>query len=133
MKIEFPAHGGLEIEVEDNIINIFAEGPFNVEYFSNLHRALKNAAPYVNIDNYGVLISMSGEAVALQEGLKKHKDFVRRAGTKFIAIVIPSDSQTFGISKKMITNTYQGVVTAFDFFDSVDAASCWLRAHLDNA
>jgi hypothetical protein len=128
---EYPAHGGLQIRVESDVIIINARGPWNLEYFSKLHHALIDAAQHVNLDNFGVLINLSGEAIAVQDGLDKHREFVGRTTTKFIAIITSSECNLPSMTKKLFLRTYEGVVDKACGFDSVEAGLAWLRESLD--
>ncbi len=131
MDIGFPVHGGLQISIDDDIILIDAKGPWNVEYFSMLHKELIDAAQHVNIDNFGVLINLSGEAIAVHEGRDKHREFVSRTNTKFIAIVTSKNCELPSMTKQLFLKTYEGIVNKAAAFDDIEEGIAWLRNNLN--
>lgn len=78
MKDFFPGHGGLTINVKDNIMFIEASGPWNLEYFTELHGALIEASKQLDIKHYGVYLQLVGQAVTVEGGLEIHSAFVKK-------------------------------------------------------
>ena len=87
MKAEFIAHGKCNFTVEDNIIIIDATGPWNLEFFQQMHRDLSEIILRdVDFYNFAILLVLKGDSFATQEGLDYHLNLVRKGPTKALAL-----------------------------------------------
>ena len=62
----FSPHGTLDIAIDNNLILIEAQGPWNIEYLDHLHAQLIVAVSKVDLDNYAILITPKGEAISVE-------------------------------------------------------------------
>ncbi len=74
----FAPHGTLELTIEDNLILLDVQGPWNLEYIDHLHEKLLWAVSQVDQSNYGVLLTPIGEAISVEEGFEYHLNFLRQ-------------------------------------------------------
>jgi hypothetical protein len=83
---KFASHGQCQFTLDNNII-IDAEGPWNVEFFKQMHANLQQVVleNFINI-NYGIIVILKGETLATQEGLDYHLYKVKHGTAKAIAI-----------------------------------------------
>jgi hypothetical protein len=56
----FSPHGTLDIAIDNNLILIEAQGPWNIEYLDHLHAQLIVAVSKVDLANYAILITPKG-------------------------------------------------------------------------
>ncbi len=104
---------------------IDASGPWNMEYFTQLHLSLNEAAKNINIKHYGVLLRLSGQAIAVEGGLEIHSKFVSKSNVKAMALDF-SCCESSPISKKLFTKAYNLANIHFEIFDNGDDAKEWL-------
>lgn len=121
----FKPHGSSVIYTEGNILVIDAEGPWNDEFFLKFHAELIEIAKELDINNYATLIMPRGEALGVQDGLERHVAFVRKSGSKALAICLKHSSIP-DISRFMCTKMYDQVGIEYQFFDEEDDAKVWL-------
>ena len=125
----FSPDGMLEITIEDNIIVITAEGPWNIEYLDNLHQKLLRAITQVDLSNYAILITPKGEAISVEAGLEYHLKFIRQGSTKAVALNL-ADCTTLQLTEYLFTKIYQAAGIKHAFFDNVFDARLWLEKEL---
>ena len=74
------------IAVDGNIITISAIGPWNLEFFMQMHLELADIIlTRVDISNFAILLILQGDSLAAQDGLEYHLKLVRAGATKAIA------------------------------------------------
>ena len=129
MSSQFNVHGKCQIVVEDNVLIIDAEGPWNIEFMQKLHKQLQEASQQVDINNYGVLLKPYGEALAVQEAIDYHVDFLRQARTKVVAINL-ANSDIPSMTKLMCEKIYQQANLSAEYFTDNIAAKKWLKEQL---
>ena len=129
--IQYRPHGTCSINVEGNLMIIRAQGPWNQEYIDRLHKDLLLVSKSLDINNYGILLNLCGEALAVESGFKKHLDFVKQAKTKAIAMNL-SDCSTREMTKTIFTKLYdQAKINNASFTDESEAKA-WLLEQLHN-
>lgn len=125
----YSVHGTCQIKCENNIIKIDAKGPWNFEYFDYLHAELIKYSSQVNLNNYCVLINLSGEAITVDGAIEKHIAFVQKSTVKAIAINL-ADCTTINITKKLFEKGYKKARIKHEFFMSETEATNWLIQEL---
>ena len=128
---QYKPHGTCSILVEGNLMIIKAQGPWNDEYIDCLHQDLILVSQSIDINNYGILLNLYGEALAVNSGVKKHFDFVRRSNTKAIAINL-AECHTREMTKTIFSKIYdQADIRSAIFLDEISAKT-WLLEQLHN-
>jgi len=127
---KFLAHGKTHISVEDNIIIIECVGPWNIEYFQELHNDIAEVVQKVDKENYAILFIPIGEAICTHETIDFHMDFLRQGNTKALAINL-SQSEVPNTTESICRTAYQEVGLTFEFFDCDKQAKTWLMTKLN--
>lgn len=125
----FSAHGSMELAIEDNIILLEAQGPWNIEYINLLHQKLLWAVAQVEPTNYGVLFTPKGEAISVEEGLEHHINFIRQGNTKAVALNLKYCTTSL-LTETLFAKIYQTAGIKHAFFDNVLEARNWLEKEL---
>ena len=125
----FAVHGKCNISIEDSIIIIESTGPWNIEYFHQLHQNIVTAVSQVNVENYAILLVLHGEAICTHEVIKFHIDFLRQGNSKAVAVNL-SQCDTPQLTKDLCCMVYKAAQLTFDFFDSNKQARIWLDSKL---
>jgi hypothetical protein len=108
---------------------IKAQGPWNQQYIDCLHKDLILVSKSLDINNYGILLNLFGEALAVDSGFKKHLDFVKHAKTKAIALNL-ADCHTREMTKTIFTKIYDQAGISNASFTDESSAKAWLLAQL---
>ena len=130
MTIKFPVHGSSKVSVDNNLIIIECEGPWNIEFFYELHQDILNAVKAVDYNNYGVLLIPRGEAIGTAETTNYHIAFLKEGNTKAIAINIAL-SDIPASTENICRIAYQAAGLKHAFFNDNDTAIDWLQQQLD--
>jgi hypothetical protein len=128
MNISSP-HGTLDIVVEDNLVFIEAEGPWNIEYLEQLHEQLIKAVLKVDRNNYAVLITPKGEAISVEAGFEYHLNFIRHGNAKAVALNL-AQCTTALLTESIFTKLYRMAGVKHAFFDNSFDARQWLENEL---
>ena len=129
MKRQFRPHGHCDFNVENNIILILAYGPWNDEYFEELHQKLSESVGLVDYNNFAVYIEAHGEAIAMQGGIEKHRQFISGSPVKAVAVNL-GNCTTKSITEALSRKIYQSCNITHDFFTDKDNALAWLDEKL---
>lgn len=130
MNSQFHRHGYSEIQLDGNIIYITAFGPWNDEYFDDLHVKLTAVVQTVDISNYGVYLQPTGEAIAPQSAIESHLNFISRSQVKAVALNL-QDCTTNRLTRSLCTNLYNKANINHKYFDNKETAIAWIRSYLD--
>lgn len=131
MKAEFIAHGKCSYTVEDNIITIDATGPWNLEFFKQMHRELSEIILRdVDFHNFAILLILKGDSFAAQDGLDYHLNLVRQGPTKALALN-SSLSNATAITQSIFKKVYDKAGLTNQSFNSIAEAKAWLRTQLN--
>ncbi|MGB2740540.1 MAG: hypothetical protein WBC60_08305 [Cognaticolwellia sp.] len=125
----FVPHGTLELAIEDNLILIEAQGPWNIEYLDFLHKKMSLAVTQVDQNNYAVLLTPIGEAISVEVGLEYHTNFIRNSRTKAVAVNL-AHCTTSQLTENLFSKIYQAAGFKHAFFDNVSDARNWLERQL---
>lgn len=130
VKIETPAHGNCNFVVEGNIITIEATGPWNIEFFKQMHRELAEIiSTEVDDKNFAILLILKGDSLAVQDGLDYHLHIVKSGPTKALALN-SALSNTPQMTQNIFKKVYDLAGLKNQCFDSTTAAKTWLLAQL---
>lgn len=130
MKAEFIAHGTCSYTVEDNIVNIEATGPWNLEFFKQMHRELSEIILHeVDFHNFAILLILKGDSFATQDGLDYHLNLVKQGPTKALALN-SSLSNAAQITESVFQKIYDKAGLENQSFNTTEAAKSWLKTKL---
>jgi hypothetical protein len=127
---KFASHGQCQFTLDNNIIIIDAEGPWNVEFFKQMHANLQQVVleNFINI-NYGIIVILKGETLATQEGLDYHLYKVKHGTAKAIAINMIHSS--FALTTQLeFEAVYNKAGIKNKFFNNTSTAKHWLESEL---
>jgi len=130
VKKKFASHGQFKISLDGNIVIIEAEGPWNGEFFVNMHRSLAEQVGKLNTDNYALLVVLKGEAVATFDSIEVHNKYVRAGNTKAIAISLEC-CETPSIAKALFQRVYEENNLPHQFFSESASAKEWVLKFID--
>ena len=125
MKKKFATHGQYKISLEGNIVIIEAEGPWNDEFFLNMHHSLAEKVGQLGSDIYALLVVLKGEAVATYDSIEVHNKYVRAGNTKAIAISLEF-CDTPSTAKDLFQRVYEENKLLHQFFSESASAKEWL-------
>ncbi|MFD2167864.1 hypothetical protein ACFSJY_16545 [Thalassotalea euphylliae] len=129
MTITYEAHGNVDIIVDDNVIMIDAAGPWNDEFFPELHQQLALAVQHVDVNNYGVVLNVSGSAIASPASIEAHAKFVEQGRAKAVAVNM-SECTSASISETLFAKVYRGAGLKYEFFLDSASAIAWINEQL---
>ena len=130
MKAEFIPHGKCSYTVENNIVIIDATGPWNLEFFKQMHRELSDIILHdVDYHNFAILLELKGDSFAAQDGLDYHLHLVKQGPTKALALN-SALSNASCITQSVFKKVYDQAGLANQSFNSTEAAKAWLRTQL---
>lgn len=119
------AHGKHKMWVEKNVVCIESQGPWNLEYFNDMHIELFNLVQSIKEEPYAVYIKLIGNAMPVAEGLNAHQKFVATGQSRALAMDL-SECDTKPITEKVFKNAYYGAGIPCQVFESQAAAFDWL-------
>ncbi len=130
MKTEFTPHGDCSFIVEDNLITIDATGPWNLEFFKNMHRDLGHIITHnVDYHNFAILLIFRGDSLAAQDGLDYHLHLVSKGTTKALAMHVTSSESPL-VTQSIFKKLYDKAGLKNQVFDDIELAKSWLKSHL---
>ena len=125
------AHGKCSYSVDGNIITINAIGPWNLEFFMQMHLELADIIlTRVDISNFAILLILQGDSLAAQDGLDYHLKLVRAGPTKAIAIN-SAMSNSPQITQSIFKKRYDQAGLKNSVLDCTQAAKAWLATQLN--
>ena len=131
MSSQFSSHGICDFSVSKNIITIDAKGPWNLEFFHQMHQDLWHIiCNQVNRECYSIFLILRGDALATSDGLDFHLAQVSRGSAKAIAIDL-----TYCASPTMTKETFSKLYTAAKlknkaFNNNEEEAYLWLKQQM---
>ncbi|NQZ80319.1 MAG: hypothetical protein HRT52_04815 [Colwellia sp.] len=123
---KFAIHGQYKLSTSDNIIVIEAEGPWNLEFFQQMHDDFRAAYHQLDKNNYAILFIPHGETIAISEALTLHESFVLQGNAKGIAINLQYSSTPLS-GESMFRQVYEKTGLKHAFFDNTKDAKSWLE------
>ena len=125
-------HGELTIQINHNIMEITAIGPWNMEFFDMLHRELIRSFQQLQQCPYATLLTPVAETLAVSEAVDYHIQFLKQAKTTAVAIVL-SESEFASSTQRLCHDVYRRAGLTHAFFDDTDSARQWLQQQLQQA
>jgi hypothetical protein len=130
LETKFIPHGKCSYSVENNIITINAIGPWNLEFFKQMHFELTEIVLHqVDINNFAILLILEGDSLATQDGLEYHFKLVSAGVSKAIA-VNSAMSNTPHMMQTIFKKVYDQAGVKNKIFDCSKAANTWLIEQL---
>lgn len=131
MKTSLIPHGHCSFSVQDNIITIDATGPWNLEFFKEMHKNLSEIILRdVDFNNFAILLILRGDSLAVQDGLDYHLHLVRKGPTKALAMNSAA-SNTQKVTQDIFKKVYDRAGLKNKCFDDTQEAIEWLKTQLD--
>ncbi|MBJ2135068.1 hypothetical protein JEU11_01240 [Paraglaciecola chathamensis] len=130
----FPAHGGLKITREGQLLLIYAQGPGNTEMVLKYQKDLHDYRIKMSASPWASLTIFSGEPLLPPEASKLMVDSIKQAqGLNLVANAIIFDNvQCKTISQQFWTDILQQTTLKHGFFDDEQKAKAWLREEVAN-
>ncbi len=126
MTLPFSAHGQACISVADSIMTIQSRGPWNVEYFTDMHCEIIETIKKHSLTNFAVLLIPYGEAIAVHEAIDYHVNFLRKGKSNAVAINL-SCCDTPLSTENMCRKIYEAAGLTHEFFYDNEQAIVWLQ------
>ena len=127
----FPAHGLCHYATDDNIVIIDSNGPFNLEFFKEMHADLiQYVTGNVDYRNFAILLIMRGNTLALPDGLAYHEVHVAKGTAKAIAVNL-THSDYASTTAKQMKRVYDKAGLKNATFEDIKEAKNWLNSHLE--
>ena len=117
------------MSIEDKLIVIKAQGPWNDEYIKSLHQTLFRTYQAVDTSNYGILLNLHGEALAVESGFKRHLSFLKKAKIRAVALNL-ADCDTRGLTKTLFSRIYSQASIRHATHTDEQTARAWLLEQL---
>ncbi len=128
-KLNFAIHGKCNIEIDNNIIVLHAEGPWNMEFFQQLHLDLIQASKQVIHAPYAILLQPIGEAIPVNEVIDFHINFIKQGKATAVAVNLEYCHSSF-MTQQMCERVYSTAGIKHAFFNSRASALSWLKQQL---
>ena len=122
---KFEIHGQYKLSTRDNIIFIEAKGPWNLEFFQQIHDDFRAVYHQIDTKNYAVLLIPHGETIAISDALALHESFVLQGNAKAIAINLQYSSTPLS-GESMFRQVYEKIGLKHAFFNNTKVAKLWL-------
>ncbi|MGB1237948.1 MAG: hypothetical protein ACPG4U_07030 [Pseudomonadales bacterium] len=125
-------HGRCDITVDGDLIVLEAYGPWNKEFFIQLHTDLYYSALELRdsgCEHYGILVNMHGNALLVQDAIDYHSEFVKLAQTDAVAMDL-CDCDTPGITRDIFNRIYACGSFDYAFFERPSEARIWLEQRI---
>jgi hypothetical protein len=129
MTSKFSVHGYTHITVRESIIFLETKGPWNIEYFQDLHQELLTTVMHYKLLEYAVVLIPIGEAIAIPGVMEFHVEFISKG--KAIAVAIDlSKCDTPHSTTRLCSEAYQSAQIEHEFFDDNTSAVAWLKTKM---
>lgn len=127
MDENFASHGYFSMKSEHNLLIIDAYGPWNKELFTELHQQLYVAVHKLQVNNYGLLVVLHGQALPVKEAIDYHIEFIKQGNPVAIAIDL-SKCSSAGLSEDVFSYIYKESDLPHSFFNGYDIARHWQQS-----
>ena len=127
MALQLRPHGKCTYSIQNNIVIIEAEGPWNLEFFVEMHKDLRQIIiENLDINDYKILVVFKGNALSVQDGLDYHLNNVKLGKAKAIACSLEfSNNPSF--TQMLFEKVYDEALLENRFFTTTTEALQWLE------
>ncbi|WP_026376771.1 hypothetical protein [Aestuariibacter salexigens] len=135
MAWSFSEHGKLHAYVDDNILVVEGEGPWNSEQLEKTTRDARSTLEALYGKPWGVMTVMRGDAVYIPEAAESLVKLIRREkhkGRQCTAIVLKDCAKPV-FCRQHLSAIYTEAEENFAFFETEDEAKSWLTEHIHSA
>lgn len=122
-------HGHCTMEIQGNKVVVNATGPWNIEFTDVLHQQLAESVAEVAHMKYGILLLIHGEAVAGEDVVQAHINFVKHGQATAVAVIL-EHCDTRLISKTLFARVYKTCGINHAFFNTEQEGVSWLDEQL---
>lgn len=128
----FPAHGSLNIFIDQGLLVIKASGPANTEMVLRYQREIDSFRQKLCTRPWASLTILSGEPLLPPEAASMMVEAIKTAqNMNLIATaVVMLDVQYKTLSQQFWRGIYERTTLPFQFFDSQDEARIWLHEQI---
>lgn len=128
-----PAHGSYNIEQQNNILLIDAEGPFNDILVEKFHQDIKLISSKMNNAPWASLISFKGNGVFTHDTEQRLIETTQyRIDNGMIAVAgVILDTAYADILQMQLQRIYQSLGVQFHFFSDKNNAKKWLDSFIN--
>ncbi len=131
--MQYSAHGSYNIEQQNNILLIDAQGPFNEVVTEQYHQDIKLITKKMNHGPWASLISFKGNGVftpdAEQQLIETTQYRVDKGMVAIAAVIL--DSAYADILQMQLQRIYQSCCIQFNFFSDAKNAQKWLNSFIN--
>jgi len=131
--MQYSAHGSYNIEQQDNILLIDAQGPFNDVVIEQCHQDIKRITQKMTNGPWASLISFKGDGVftpdAEQKLIETTQYRVEKGMVAIAAVII--NSPYADILQMQLQRIYQSCNIQFHFFSDSKNAQKWLSSFIN--
>ena len=131
--MQYPAHGSYNIEQQNNILLIDAQGPFNDVVIEQFHQEIELICQKMSDTPWASLVSFKGNGVFTPDAeLKLIETTQYRIDNGMIAIAaVILDSGYTDILQMQLQRVYQSCSVQFNFFSDTRNAKKWLDSFIN--
>jgi hypothetical protein len=128
----FEVHGTLDLSLEDHILTIEGEGPWNMESMYAANEKVQPFAAQLIGQPWAVLAILRGDPIYVPAAAKMLSNIVKQDienGRVATAVLLnQSNSPEFG--KRHLAEIYRSAGEIYEFFDDEKTARSWLNSKL---
>lgn len=118
----FKQHGKSSITLNAPVLEIQLTGPFNLEFFEQLHAELREYSPEASPL---VLLMLSGETLMDKQALNSHIEFWQQYNIKAVAVCLESCASLI-VTQCVFEHIFEEAMTFHRFFQQNTEARTWL-------
>ena len=119
------SHGKHNIWLDNNIVYVESTGPWNMEYFQQLHLEMPKLIAQIPNQRYVVCLTLIGDAIPVKEAIAFHTEYVKTRSVLAIALDM-SKCTSEVITQKILSDIYRCANIQHQFFEDSDTAKAWL-------
>ena len=119
------SHGEHSIQLDNNIVYVESTGPWNIEYFQQLHVELPNLIAQIPSQRYVVCLTLIGDAIPVKEAIAFHIEYLKTRPVLAVALDM-SKCTSKVITQKILSDIYRCANIQHQFFENGEAAKKWL-------
>lgn len=131
--MELAEHGTYTIKIEDNILLVDAQGPFNEVILARYQRDMKAVCQQLNGQLWASLVTYYGGGVftpEAEEGIIEITKYRIKHGMVANASVIINSNHA-DLQQMQLHRIYQAADITFHVFSEVDQAKSWLKDYIE--
>ena len=118
----FTQHGKSTINLNGAVLEMTLTGPFNLEFFDQLHAELRE---YSTEETPFVLLMLSGEALMDKQTINCHIEFWQQYNIKAVSVCLESCDSAI-VTQCVFEHIFEEATVCHQFFQQNVEARAWL-------